>query len=217
MLYRDQEDWFEILVTGSRMWMEDIFNEYYDDMREEIEIIVYDQPNYEEILTVNYLISPEQILGKYEKCKGDMKENVRRRSLRPKSSGTIGANVKTKVKKPRKSEMYVDNDYGSTALPFDIESNTSVVDKNIVDIIKTNREIKLIVQIPLVNKNDIKLAAYDDMVEIFASTNDRAYHKFFDVPPEADIRTIKSNYNNGVLEITFSKKGSGKTKRVRVK
>jgi len=217
VLFRDHEDWFEILVTESRIWMEDIFHEYYDEMMEEVEIIVNEQPNYDETVTVNYVTSPEQVVGRYEKGKRDMKENVRRRSLRHNSSGTIVGNVKTKVKKPRKSEMYVDNDYGSAALPFDIESNSSVVDKNIVDIIKTNREIKLIVQIPLVNKNDIKLAAYDDMVEIFASTNDRAYHKSFDVPPEADIRTIKSNYNNGVLEITFSKKGSGKAKRVRVK
>ena len=40
MLFRDQEDWFEILVTESRMWMEDRFNEYYDDMMKEVEIIV---------------------------------------------------------------------------------------------------------------------------------------------------------------------------------
>jgi len=44
------------------------------------------------------------------------------------------------------------------------------------------------------------------MVEIFAKTDERIYHQFFDIPPEADIRTIKSNYNNGILEITFRKK-----------
>src|SRR6266702_2490644 len=116
MLFRDQEDWFEILVTESRMWMEDRFNEYYDDMMEEVEIIVNEQPNYEETVTVSYVIGPEQIVGSYEKGKGDMKENVRRRSLRHNSSGTKVGNVKTKVKKPRKSEMYVDNDYESAAL-----------------------------------------------------------------------------------------------------
>jgi HSP20 family molecular chaperone IbpA len=49
-------------------------------------------------------------------------------------------------------------------------------------------------------------------VEIFVNTNDRVYHQSLDVPAEADIRTIQSKYNNGILEITFSKNDVPKQK-----
>ena len=125
------------------MWMEDVFDEYYDDFREQVEIIIEGQPNFEDSITLEYLIGQEEIVARYQKGKGDRKEYV--------------------------------------------------------------------------NKNDVKLNAYDDTVEIFVNTNDRVYHQSLDVPPEADIRTIKSKYNNGILEITFSKKGCAKAKRVRIK
>jgi HSP20 family molecular chaperone IbpA len=32
------------------------------------------------------------------------------------------------------------------------------------------------------------------------------YHRVVDLPPEADIETARSNYNNGILEITFNKR-----------
>ena len=43
------------------------------------------------------------------------------------------------------------------------------------------------------------------------------YHRTFDIPPETDIETAKSSYNNGILEITFKKKQTktkGKTIKV---
>jgi HSP20 family protein len=39
----------------------------------------------------------------------------------------------------------------------------------------------------------------------------RKYHKSLELPQEADIET-KSSYNNGILEITFSKKENTKPK-----
>ena len=179
MLGIDPEDWFDRLMSGSRLWMEDIFGECYCDMREEIEIII--EHSYEDIFT-NYLVSQD-----------------------------FGA--KYQGKKSGRSGSFDDSAYESSTLPFDIiRSNISAVDKHLFDIIKTNKDIKLIVQLPLVNKNDIKLRAYDGTLEIFADTNNGVYHRYVDIPSEADIRSIKSNYNNGILEITFSKKRRPKTK-----
>jgi HSP20 family protein len=43
------------------------------------------------------------------------------------------------------------------------------------------------------------------------------YHRVVDLPPEADIETARSNYNNGILEITFNKKKETKPKGREVK
>jgi len=34
----------------------------------------------------------------------------------------------------------------------------------------------------------------------------RRFHETVDLPPEADIETARSSYNNGILELVFKKK-----------
>ena len=60
---------------------------------------------------------------------------------------------------------------------------------------------------PGIRKEDIKISAYDEKVEIKTADNaQRKYHKIIDLPKEADIQTARSTYNNGILEVTFDKK-----------
>ncbi|HKR72654.1 MAG TPA: archaeal heat shock protein Hsp20 [Candidatus Nitrosocosmicus sp.] len=76
----------------------------------------------------------------------------------------------------------------------------------LADVNVTEKEVKVVVEMPGVRKEDIKVNAANSQVEIDASYNSRTYHKSIELPKEADIETAKSIYNNGVLEITFSKK-----------
>lgn len=76
----------------------------------------------------------------------------------------------------------------------------------LADVNATEKEVKVVVEMPGVRKEDIKVNAANSQVEIDASYNSRKYHKSIELPKEADIETAKSIYNNGVLEITFSKK-----------
>jgi HSP20 family protein len=55
-------------------------------------------------------------------------------------------------------------------------------------------------------KEDIKINAYDEAVGVTANNPQRKYHKTVGLPPEANIETARSRYNNGILEITFDKK-----------
>ena len=50
------------------------------------------------------------------------------------------------------------------------------------------------------------------MVEITTTGSQRKYHKTLELPPEADIDSARSNYNNGILEIVFNKKQNVKPK-----
>jgi HSP20 family protein len=81
------------------------------------------------------------------------------------------------------------------------------------DITTTDKEVKVVVEMPGIDKKDIKISAYDSSVEV--STDDKAQRKYrsiIELPPEADTETVKSTYNNGILEITFKKKEQTKPK-----
>src|SRR6476469_8542088 len=74
------------------------------------------------------------------------------------------------------------------------------------DITTTDNEVKVILEMPGIKKEDIKINAYDEKVEIKTSDNaQRKYHKILDLPKSADIETARSTYNNGILEVTFDK------------
>lgn len=87
----------------------------------------------------------------------------------------------------------------------------------LVDVNTTDKEIKVVAEIPGIEKKNINVNAYDSSVEITTNDPKRKYHRVVDLPPEADIETARSNYNNGILEVTFNKKKETKPKGKEVK
>ena len=85
------------------------------------------------------------------------------------------------------------------------------------DVTTTDKEIKVIIEMPGLSKEKIKVDAYEDKVEVKSDDPQRKYHKTVELPPEADIETARCAYNNGVLEITFNKKEQAKTKGKTIK
>jgi HSP20 family protein len=82
----------------------------------------------------------------------------------------------------------------------------------LADVTTSNTEVKVILEMPGVSKDKIKINAYDNSVEIKSDDPQRNYHEVIDLPPEADIETARSSYRNGILEITFKKKDQTKPK-----
>jgi HSP20 family protein len=78
------------------------------------------------------------------------------------------------------------------------------------EIIVADKTIKLVLEMPIVDKKDIKINAYNkrhnNCVEIFCYNQNTRYHRIISIPSNADIMSAKSTYNNGILEITFNKK-----------
>ncbi|HEX5979250.1 MAG TPA: archaeal heat shock protein Hsp20 [Nitrososphaeraceae archaeon] len=86
------------------------------------------------------------------------------------------------------------------------------------DITTTDKDIKVVVEMPGIDKKDIKISAYDSSVEISTvNTSERKYRSVIELPPEANTETVKSTYNNGILEITFKRKGQTKPKGKEIK
>ena len=86
------------------------------------------------------------------------------------------------------------------------------------DITTTDKEVKVVLEMPGIKKEDIKINAYDEKVEIkTVDSSERKYHKIIDLSKEADIQTARSTYNNGILEVTFNKKEEPKPKGKEIK
>ena len=77
----------------------------------------------------------------------------------------------------------------------------------LVDVMSSGDEIKVIAELPGVNKEDIKVSASENTVTIQTDTPERKYRKDIELPDEVDQSSAKSTYQNGILEITFRRKG----------
>ncbi len=60
-------------------------------------------------------------------------------------------------------------------------------------------------------KQKIRIKGYDSYVETKSKDPNRKYHKT-KVPEDIDLESVRSNYNNRILEITFKKKEQQKPK-----
>jgi HSP20 family protein len=75
-----------------------------------------------------------------------------------------------------------------------------------VDIISLDDEIKVIVELPGVNKEDIQISATENMVIMQTVGETRKFYKEVDLPDAVDPNSARSTYKNGILEITFRRK-----------
>jgi HSP20 family protein len=86
------------------------------------------------------------------------------------------------------------------------------------DITITEKQVKVVLEMPGIKKEDIKINTYDEKVEIkTADSSERKYHKVLDLPKHAEVETARSTYNNGILEVTFDKKITAKPKGKEIK
>jgi len=76
----------------------------------------------------------------------------------------------------------------------------------LVDVIATDGEVKVIVELPGVQKEDIKLQGTENSLTLSVDTPQRKYYKEVELPAKVDPKEAKSSYKNGVLEITLQRK-----------
>jgi len=87
----------------------------------------------------------------------------------------------------------------------------------LADVTTTDKDVRVTVEMPGISKQDIKINAYDDSVEVSTlETAPKKYRRLIELPLDADIETAKSTYTNGILEITFKKKGKSKGKEIKI-
>jgi len=78
----------------------------------------------------------------------------------------------------------------------------------LVDVIVDDKEklLKLIAEMPGVEKKDIKIEVLGKTVNIDAEHNDRKYHAKVPIKHKVDEDSVKAAYANGILEVSFKLK-----------
>lgn len=195
----EPEDW---LRRGRKFFgggRGDIFGQF-DEMRREMERMFEEQ--FKDIQTR----APKDLIREYETPEGG-----KVREMGPFVYGysmTIGPDGKPRVR-----------EFGNVRSPlagFGLGAfNRPLISSErepLADITTTDKEVKVVLEMPGVNKENIKINAHDSTVEVRSDDPQRKYHEVIDVPPETDIETARSTYKNGILEIIFNKKQAAKPK-----
>jgi HSP20 family protein len=74
------------------------------------------------------------------------------------------------------------------------------------DIIASDKEVEVVVELPGVEKKEIKINVQEGSVEISADMVGRKYHRGIHISHDVDVSSAKSTYKNGLLEIVFQRK-----------
>jgi HSP20 family protein len=203
-------DWFNRFFGSSRrggrgggfFGFPDIFRGF-DDMRREME------REFENTFKNIETKAPKDLVREYETSGGG-----KVREYGPFVYGysmTIGPDGKPKVR-----------EFGNVKSPFSSRgfSTRPLISSErepLADVTTTDKDVKVVVEIPGVSKDNIKINVYDNSVEVTTTGTERKYHEVVDIPPETDIETATSTYKNGILEIIFKKKDQSKPKGKQIK
>lgn len=75
----------------------------------------------------------------------------------------------------------------------------------LVDVFDSGGEIRVVAELPGVEKPDINLSANTNSLTISVDTPNRKYYKEIDLPAEVNGKEAKSSYKNGILEVSLPK------------
>ena len=75
----------------------------------------------------------------------------------------------------------------------------------LIDLIEEDDKLKVVAELPGVEKTNIKLHGTEDSLTIAVDVPDRKYFKEVDVPAKIAPKEAKTSYKNGVLEVTVPK------------
>lgn len=75
----------------------------------------------------------------------------------------------------------------------------------LIDIVDTHNEIRVVAELPGVEKSDIKLHGTEDSLTISVDTAKSKYYKEVDLPAKVRVKEANSSYKNGVLEVILPK------------
>lgn len=74
-----------------------------------------------------------------------------------------------------------------------------------VDVHETDDEIRVIADLPGVERADIELKCDGEMLTIATESARREYDERIDLPVHVDEHSASATFNNGILEVTFDR------------
>ena len=104
-------------------------------------------------------------------------------------------------------------EYGNVRPGTPLESDTR---EPLVETISDDKSkiIKLVAEMPGVEKSDVKITVENQIVQIIAERDGKKYQTKVPLTKEVDERSAKATYKNGILEVTFNVSEERPTGRV---
>src|ERR687892_864634 len=182
----EPSDWFKKYFQG-RSGFDDIFKGF-DEMRNRME------REFEDGFKQFESSTPKDLVREYETPEG-----AKVREYGPFVYGysmTVGPDGRPKVR-----------EFGNVKSPFQEGRSgfrtrplISSEREPLVDISTTDKEIKVVVEMPGVSKEDIKVNAYDSTLEVTTQEGtSKRYHETIELPEEAELGTAKSKNKKWIL------------------
>ena len=173
-------DWFRRF--DSRYLVDDLITDF-EEVEKEFEDVFMDTKAPKEIM-IDYETQEDVGIGEFS-------------SFVYGYSMTIELEDKPRVSSRSSKKRKVVSEYNEPRITSEREPLAEV---NVYD-----KEVKVVLEMPGVSKEHIKIQAYKNSVEVSSDYPQRKY-QVIDIPRVADIKTIRSTYKNGILEIVFKKK-----------
>jgi HSP20 family protein len=85
----------------------------------------------------------------------------------------------------------------------------------LVDVMSEKEKFKIFVELPGVDKNNVKLDVAEDSVEI-KTDDDKKFYKMIYLDSAVDTDSAKASYKNGVLTLELDKKEKRKGKEIKI-
>jgi len=188
-------DWFNRFFSSRPFGRRNSLFEGFDEMRREME------REFEEIFRDFENKVPKDLIKEYV-----TEDGAKVREIGPLvygSTTTIGSDGKPILR-----------EFGNVRPRMSGESSPNILTERqpLSEVSTTDKEVKVTVELPGVSKEQIKIDANENQVDIKTDDPKRKYHEVIDLPTEVDIDSVNSRFMNGLLEITFNKKSQGKPK-----
>ena len=196
--------------------------------RNDINFITNDDTFAEFNENVEWTTEDEMTIERFEDIilYSNMSKNITRKYKRPKdrqirrayslfyeySEAILGQDDKPRNEFEKNARVSSNIDYNNSTGDHDYDiavfQRTSCKGEDpLVEVIRSRNEVKVVIEMPLVNKKDIKVYAYDGCLEVYADNiQERKCRHVIDIPSDVDINSGKSTYRNGILEVVFRKK-----------
>lgn len=89
--------------------------------------------------------------------------------------------------------------------PSDGRMTVSDAREPLVDVHKTDKEVRITAELPGVEKKEINLKNEKDRIVLKVENPERQFYKEIELPAEVAPKTAKAKFNNGILEVVFQR------------
>ena len=134
---------------------------------------------------------PKDLVKEYETSKGEKVREVG--PIVYGYSMTIGPDGKPHIREFGNVKSPFSSSGGRGGKGFFEQSSLSAEREPLIDVSSTDKEVKIVAEMPGINKQNIRIDAYNNYVEIKSDVPNTKYHKKIEIQDDIDLESARSS------------------------